>query len=137
VYRQTGTGGRIKLYVQHSGNPDWAQFIQSDSKALEDLDYRAWDTISFNVGAQPAQNFDKSIVARVGIQITGDTGTEWETTVVFVDSMTVSGAGAGPWTFDNDRSIGSNGSTGSVGIMFLNTGDDPVANAQLSWLGGG
>jgi hypothetical protein len=137
VYRQTGSGGRIKLYVQHSGNPDFSQFIQTDSKALEDLKYRAWDTISFNVGAQAAQNFDKSIVARVGIQITGDTGTEWETTVVFVDSMTVSGAGAGPWTFDNVNSIGSNGSTGSIGILFLNTGDDPVANAQLGWLGGG
>ncbi|MDQ2646220.1 MAG: hypothetical protein M3020_20570, partial [Myxococcota bacterium] len=136
VYRELGTGGSIKMYVQHSGDPDYGQLFQEESFPLEDLPYRAWKTIPFDVGAE-VTSFNKSIVGRVGLQITGDPGTEWEDTVVYVDYVRVTGSHTVEWNFDTNGSVGPDSSTGNPGVMFLNTGDNGLRTAVLSWLGGG
>ena len=137
VYRERGTGGSLRLYVQYSGNPNYSQLIQAEDFLLEDLPYRGWTTIPWDVGAQPAQNFDKGNVGRVGIRFTGEPGTEWEDTLVYVDYVRVSGSATIQWNFDAMGSVGAESSTGTPNVMFLNNGDDPVDSAVLGWLGGG
>lgn len=134
VYRETGTGGVIKGYVQHSGTPDYQQLFQRDGKNLEDL--HGWQTLTFDVGGHQT-TFDKTIVARVGIQITGFEGTEPKTpAIVYLDSISLEGAGDSAWNFDHSGTVVYSWETSaSNGILFVNRGDNPADGTSLNWLG--
>ena len=73
----------------------------------------------------------------MGIRISGAPGTEWEDTLVYVDWVRVSGSATIQWNFDAMGSVGAESPTGTPNVMFLNSGDNPVDNAALGWLGGG
>jgi len=132
IYRQAGWGGQLKGYVQHSGSPDYAQLFQGTPTELSSLS--GWQDVVWNVGAH-VTTFDKSNVARVGVQITAAGSTSWiNPTVVYIDSITLTGASTGPWNFDNSSSISTSAaSSGSANVMFLNSGDSPVSGANVSW----
>ena len=132
IYRQAGSGGQIKGYVQHGGSPDFAQFFQSPYVELAALD--GWQTLSWDVGAQ-AGDYDKSIVARVGIQIIGTGGTSFTNpTVVYVDWIEVTGSASGLFRFEAESSVATTPTTlASSGILFCNSGDSPAAGSALGW----
>jgi hypothetical protein len=132
VYREAGSGGQIKGYVQHSGSPDFLQLFQSTPVELASLD--GWEDVVWNVGTQTS-TYDKGIVGRVGVQITGAGATSWTNpTVVYIDSITVTGVTAGPWRFDASGSISTTLATSAAaGVLFCNSGDNPVAGSAVRW----
>lgn len=132
VYRQAGSGGQFKGYVQHSGSPDYLQLFQDPPFDVSSL--TGWQTLTWNVGEQRA-SYDKSNVGRVGLQITALASTSWTNpTVIYVDSISVSGISGGPWTFDNNSSVSTSPSTsGPPNVLFCNSGDNPVSGARVSW----
>jgi len=132
VYRQAGSGGQIRGYVQHSGSPDFAQLFQSPGVELATLD--GWQTLSWDVGAQTG-SYDKTIVARVGLQISGAGSTSFTNpTVIYLDRIEVSGSATGVWRFETPESVATNPMTSAAAnILFCNSGDSPVAGAAVSW----
>jgi hypothetical protein len=132
IYKQAGTGGQIKGYVQHGGKPDFAQLFQLDYPMLSSIS--GWFELVWNVGAQPA-NYDKTLVRRVGIQIIGLGSSSWTNpTVVYVDSISVEGPSVGPWLFDDASSVSSEANIGAPpNVLWRNAGDNPVAGAAASW----
>lgn len=132
VYRQAGSGGQIKGYVQHSGSPDFAQLFQSPGIELATLD--GWQTLTWDVGAQTG-NYDKTIVARVGLQIVAAGSTSFTNpTVLYLDRVEVSGSATGVWRFEAPDSISTTSMTSApAGILFCNSGDSPVAGSRVSW----
>ena len=135
VYVEAGTGGEVKGYVQHSGDPDFVQLFQAPGVRIDGI--VGWQNITFDVGAHPSTTFTKNNVARVGIQIIGGTSTSFTNpTVVSIDSVTVTGVSAGPWNFDSSGTIQTNADhTGPTNIMLLNSADNPVSGSSISWLG--
>jgi hypothetical protein len=132
IYRQAGSGGQVKGYVQHGGSPDYAQLFQSPPVELASLD--GWQTLTWDVGAQAA-TYDKAIVARVGIQITGAGGTSFTNpTVVYLDWLEVTGSASGLFRFEAEASVATTPTTsGPTGVLFCNSGDSPVTGSAVSW----
>ncbi len=132
IYRQSGSGGQIKFYVQHSGSPDYAQLFQENALQLSSLS--GWQDLTWDVGANTAP-YDKNIVGRVGIQITAGGSTRvTNPTVVYVDSIRVSGVGVGPWLFENAGSVSSSATISAPpNVMFTNYGDYPVPGSAVTW----
>ena len=134
VFKRAGTGGEVKGYIQHGGSPDYAQLFQSNALQLSDCD--GWEEIVWNVASETA-SYDKSIVARVGIQVTGLGSTAWTNpTIVYVDSISVQGPGAGPWNFADASTLSSSATISAApNVLWRNSGDSPVAGSSVSWLG--
>jgi hypothetical protein len=134
IYREAGSGGQIKGYVQHGGSPDFLQLFESTALPL--TSGTGWTEFTWDIAAENT-GFDKTQVGRVGIQIIGTGATSWTNpTVVSVDSITASGVSVGPWNFDSPSTISSSATTtAGANIMFKNAGDSPVANATISWFG--
>jgi hypothetical protein len=138
VYREAGTGGAVKGYIQHGGSPDFHQLFQSNAVRLSVL--KGWTEFTWNVGAQEAPNYDKN-VARIGIQITAEGSTEWaKPTIVYLDSITVTNASAGPWTFNDGGTIITGdpmcpATHSSRNVLWCNGGDSPVSGTRITWLG--
>jgi len=132
VYRQSGSGGQIKGYIQHGGQPDFLQLFQDTPVELASVG--DWQNVVWNVGAQ-ASSYDKTNVGRVGVQVTGAGATSWTNpTVVYVDSISVTGASTGPWNFDNSGTVSPNHMTGGgANILFCNSGDSPVSGTTINW----
>jgi hypothetical protein len=132
IYKQAGSGGQFKFYVQHSGTPDFNQLFQNTPVELSS--FSGWLDVTWNVGTQQA-SYDKTIVGRVGVQVTGGGSTSWTNpTLVYVDSITVTGVTAGPWRFETSGSISTTPATsGATGVLFCNSGDSPVSGSAVSW----
>lgn len=132
VYLEAGSGGFVKGYIQHSGSPDFLQMFQSTPADISTLG-GGWRDIVWNVGAQAA-NYDKRIIGRVGIQVTSLGATKWSNpTIVYLDSVSVSGVSTGPWTFDQSGSVGPGGVSGPPNVLFTNLGDNPVSDSTATW----
>jgi hypothetical protein len=135
VYVEQGTGGEVRLYVQHSGSPDFSQLVQIPGVPLTDI--LGWRNVVFDVGAQ-STSFTKNNVGRVGVQVIGASGTSFtDPTIVAVDSVTLTGVGPVPivFQFDTQGSIQTTpASTGPADIMFLNDGDNVVDGSTLGWI---
>lgn len=134
VYREAGSGGSVKGYIQHSGSPDYQQLFQREAQPISDI--YGWVEFTWDVAAHDT-TFDKTIVGRVGIQVTGAEATSWTNpTVILVDSITVIGAAAGPWTFDYNNTVDPGATTSAApNVLWRNNGDNPVAGATVTWLG--
>jgi hypothetical protein len=138
VYREAGTGGAVKGYIQHGGSPDFNQLFQLDALPLSAI--KGWTDFTWDVGAQAAPNYDKN-VTRIGIQITAAGSTEWvKPTILYLDSITVANASAGPWTFNDGGTI-VNGNPmcpathSSRNVLWCNGSDSPVSGTRITWLG--
>jgi hypothetical protein len=134
LFKRAGTGGEIRGYIQHSGNPDFGQLFQSRPLRLSACD--GWEEIVWNV-ADEGGNYDKTIVGRVGIHVIGIGSTEWTNpTIVYLDSISVAGPSVGPWNFADAASINATATYGSEpDLLWRNLGDDPVEGSEISWLG--
>jgi hypothetical protein len=132
VFKRAGTGGEIKGYIQHGGVPDYAQLFQSAALRLSDMD--GWQDLVWNVGAETAA-YDKAIVARVGIQVTGRASTAWTNpTVIWVDSIRVTGPSVGPWPFDDQASVAPSATlSANPNVLWRNSGDSPVNGSTVGW----
>ncbi len=83
VYREAGTGGEFKGYVQHSGSPDYQQLFQTTAVPLGSIG--GWQMVTWDIGAEPG-GYDKTIVGRVGVQVTGAGSTSWlNPTIIYVE----------------------------------------------------
>ena len=134
VFKQAGSGGEIRGYIQHGGSPDFGQLFQFRSLPLSACD--GWEEIVWRV-ADDGGNYDKTIVGRVGIHVIGTGSTEWTNpTIVYLDSITVTGPNVGPWNFADAASIDPAATYGAeANLLWRNLGDDPVEGSDLSWLG--
>lgn len=134
VYREAGSGGYVKGYVQHSGSPDFLQLFQADALPISGVS--GWTEFSWDVGAQ-STTFDKRIVGRIGIQITAAGSSAWTNpTVIYLDSINVTGAAAGPWNFEARSSVSSDSTyTGPTNALWRNSGDYSVSGSSVSWFG--
>jgi hypothetical protein len=132
VYKEAGIGGEFKGYIQHQ-DTDFAQLF-GPAQPLASLS--GWQEFVWNV-AEDTSSFNKTTVQRVGVQVIGWNSTAWSNpTIVYVDSIVAEGAGVGPWNFDSSGSIRTSPTTNAdAGVLFINSGDSPVANTRLSWLG--
>jgi hypothetical protein len=84
--------------------------------------------------ATASGTIDKTMIARIGIQVGGGNSSSWSTpnTVVYVNSITVSGAAIGPYNFDAASSISQ--TIMGTNVMFLSN-DSPAPGSAVSWLG--
>jgi hypothetical protein len=132
VYRQAGSGGEIKGYVQHGGSPDFAQLFQSPPMELASLD--GWQTLAWDVGAQSG-SYDKTIVARIGIQIIGAGSTSFTNpTVVYVDWIEATGSANHLFRFEAEGTLSSTPTTSAPsGVLFCNSGDSPTPDSRVTW----
>ena len=132
IYKEAGIGGEFKGYVQHQGT-DFEQLF-GPAQPLATLS--GWQELVWNVGTH-STSFNKTTVQRVGVQVIGWNSTAWSNpTIVYVDSIIADGAGVGPWNFDSSGSIRTSPmTTADAGVLFINSGDSPVANTRLGWLG--
>jgi hypothetical protein len=106
VYVASAIGGRIFAFIQHGGDPDY-NLIQGGSLPFGDV--AGWRSITWNIEAL-STGFDKTRVGRIGIEIAGAGSTQWSNpTVVYLDSITVSGADVGPFEFDSADTLSPTG----------------------------
>jgi hypothetical protein len=135
VRKVSASGGRIWAYVQHGGTPDH-NLIYGGSRNFDQLG-SDWTTVTWDVGATvPAFPFDKTVIARLGIEIVASGAGPWASpTVVHLDSIEVLGPGVGPWPFD-DASTVSSASSAPPGVFWLssNAPDEVVMGSTLGWL---
>jgi hypothetical protein len=132
VYKEAGIGGEFKGYIQHQ-DTDFEQLF-GPAQPLASLS--GWQELVWNVGAH-STSFNKTTVRRVGVQVIGWNSTAWSNpTIVYVDSIVAEGAAVGPWNFDTPGSIRTSPMTSTdANLLFINSGDSPVANTRLGWLG--
>lgn len=134
LFKLAGTGGEIRGYIQHSGDPDFNQLFSINGLRLSACD--GWEEFVWNAGAQNA-NYDKKIVGRVGFHVVGTGSTQFTNpTIIYLDSITVSGPNVGPWEFTTSNTVAADRDFGAPSnVMFRNLGDDPVPGASVAWLG--
>jgi hypothetical protein len=134
VFKRAGSGGEIRGYIQHGGTPDFGQLFQSQPLRLSACD--GWEEIVWRI-ADEGGNYDKTIVGRVGIHVIGVGSTEWTNpTVVYLDSIRVTGPSVGPWDFADAASIDPAATYGAEpNLLWRNLGDDPVEGSEITWLG--
>jgi hypothetical protein len=99
---------------------------------------RGWHDLVYDVGAEETTTFSKNNVGRVGIQISGANGTSFTNpTIVSIDSITITGAAAGPFSFNSSGTVQTSASsTGPANVIFFNNGDapNPTSGSSVSWL---
>jgi hypothetical protein len=135
VRRVSATGGRIWAYLQHGGTPDF-DLIYGGARDLDDLGSE-WTTLTWDVAATvPPFPFDKTVIARVGIEILASDPGPWTSpTVVDLDSIEISGPSVGPWPFDDASSVSSEAAA-PPGVLWMsdNAPDEVVAGSMLLWI---
>jgi hypothetical protein len=139
VRRYAATGGSIRMYVQHGGDPDFL-YVQNAFTALSGVG-TSFQNVTWDVSTVTG-TFDRTVIYRVGIEITANDGsTAWtDPTVVHVDSVTITGTTPtlSAWTFDAASSVNTTPTeNGSAGSMWLNSysADTTATGAAISWLG--
>ncbi|HEY3498565.1 MAG TPA: hypothetical protein VGK73_27935 [Polyangiaceae bacterium] len=129
------SGGRILAFVQHGGTPpgDY-NLIQGGLRTLSSLS--GWTTVTWDVGATvPGFTFDKSVIKRIGIEVSGGGSTSWnDPTVLYLDSITITGPSVGPYHFGDASTVDSDTTLPNILGMANNTGDF-VPGSTLAWLG--
>lgn len=134
VRKVSATGGRIWAYLQHGGTPDY-NLIYGGARNFDQLG-SDWTTVTWDVAATvPGFPFDKTVIARLGIEIVASGTGPWTSpTVVDLDGIEVTGASVGPWPFDDASSLSSE-SSAPDGIFWLsNNVDEVVPGSTLDWL---
>lgn len=135
VRKVSATGGRIWAYVQHGGTPDY-NLIYGGSRNFDQLG-SDWTTVTWDVGATvPGFTFDKTAIARVGIEIVASGTGPWTSpTVVYLDSLSVTGPNVGPWPFDDGSTV-SSASSAPAGVFWMSTNDpdELVVGSLLGWV---
>jgi hypothetical protein len=135
VRRVSATGGRIWAYLQHDGTPDF-DLIYGGARDLDQLG-SGWTTVTWDIATTvPSFPFDKTVVARVGIEIlASDTGPWASPTVVDLDSIEISGPAVGPWPFDDAGSV-STAMAPPPGVLWMsdNAPDELVVGSTLLWI---
>jgi len=135
LYVQAGAAGAIFNYVQDSqfhflGLPPGSRPL------LKSL--TGWQTITLNVGSQPAGSTTKTDIRRIGIEINAmPDNSGWSNpTVVYVDSITVMSP-ATSYTFDMSSTVSTNPSSTDVSgqVLWLHNGssDTTATGASLGW----
>jgi hypothetical protein len=137
VARYAGTGGWFKAYIQE-GSPN---FLYQDSVETTIASIgTSMQTISWDV-ATAGTTADKTIIRRIGIEISGNGASSWTNpTVLYVDSITVTGTtlAMSSFTFDTSNTVSTTPTgSGPNNVIWLNnfSGDTNVTGATLSWLG--
>jgi len=139
VYVQAGVGGTIFNYVQDSGY----RFFGVTTPMRPELNtLSGWQTLTFNVGAQPdsstpATGIVKTDIRRIGIEINAAPATAWSNpTIVYVDSITVA-TPALSFTLDMANTVTSTSSGTDVSgqVMWLNnqSADTKATGVTLAW----
>jgi hypothetical protein len=133
VMVHSGTGGQIQLYAQHGGTPDF-NLIYNGGRNLDTLG--SWTDITWDLGAS-TPTFDHTTIRRFGIEVLGGTSTSFtDPTVVYVDSITITGASPAVPVFDfADASTVSSGASPTDYVLWLALDDPLVPYSTLSWLG--
>jgi hypothetical protein len=138
AFVQAASGGVIQGYVQEGPDSDPARnYAQLWTGWLDLSGISGWQDIVFDVGAA-STTFDKTGVARIGIEIAGGNSSAWtDPTVVYVDSIAISGSNpaVGPFTFDGASSISTSTTGAAANVLWLNGYDPYVAGSQVTWLG--
>jgi hypothetical protein len=139
VYVLAGSGGVLLNYVQDTGN----HFMASTTMrpALSTL-VGTWTTLTWNVGGETAVNgIDKTIIKRIGIEVTGAGSTSWTNpTRIYVDWISSSIITPVPsFPFDTSGTVDTTASTGvDVGgqVLWLNSAssDTSATGVTLGWL---
>jgi hypothetical protein len=137
VARYAGTGGWFKAYIQE-GSPN---FLYQDSVETTIASIgTSMQTISWDV-ATAGTTADKTIIRRIGVEISGNGASSWTNpTVVYVDSITVTGTtlAMSSFTFDTSATVSTTPTgNGPNNVIWLNnfSGDTNVTGATLGWLG--
>lgn len=137
VARYAGTGGWFKGYIQE-GSPN---YLYQDSVETQIASIgTSLTTITWDV-ATAGTTADKSIISRIGIEISGAGATSWTNpTVIYVDSITVTGTTLTTPSFPFATSstvYTTPTSSGPNDLIWLNnySGDTNVTGAAVSWLG--
>lgn len=137
VARYTGTGGWFKAYIQE-GAPNYL-YQDSVETTIASIG-TSMQTISWDV-ATAGTTADKTIIRRIGIEISGNGASSWTSpTVFYVDSITVTGTtlAMASFTFDTASTVSTTPTgNGPNNVIWLNnySGDTNVTGATLSWLG--
>jgi len=137
VARYAGTGGWFKAYIQE-GSPNYL-YQDSVETTIASIG-TSMMTINWNV-ATAGTTADKTIIRRIGIEISGAGASSWTSpTVLHVDSIIVTGTSLAmsSFTFDTSSTVlATPTSSGPNDIIWLNnySGDTNVTGATLGWLG--
>jgi len=137
VARFAGTGGWFKAYIQE-GSPNYL-YQDSVETTIASIG-TAMQTITWDV-ATAGTTADKTIIRRIGIEISGAGASSWTNpTVIYIDSITVTGTTltTSSFTFDTTTTVSPTPTgNGPNDIIWLNnfSGDTNVTGATLSWLG--
>jgi hypothetical protein len=135
VRKVSATGGRIWAYVQHGGTPDH-NLIYGGARNFDQLG-SDFVTVTWDVAATtPSFPFDKSVIARLGIEIVASGSGPWTNpSVVLLDSIAVTGPAVGPWPFDDASSVWTAASPPSGALwMSDNAPDELLPGSTLSWV---
>jgi hypothetical protein len=137
VARYAGTGGWFKGYIQE-GSPNYL-YQDSVETPIASIG-TSMQTITWDV-ATAGTTADKSIISRIGIEISGAGASSWTNpTVIYVDSITVTGATLtiSSFPFATSSTVyATPTSSGPNGAIWLNdySGDTNVTGAAVTWLG--
>lgn len=137
IAKLAGTGGTFKGYIQE-GSPDYS--IQDGvSTPIADIDTSMQEIAWSIAGAGNAA--DKTMIRRIGIEIAGTGGSTFTNpTVLYLDSIVVTGSSLNPasFTFDTSGTVYTTPTgEGPPSQLYLNnySADTNVTGAALSWLG--
>ena len=136
VFCQAGSGGQLRGYLQHGGSPDFA-FLVLGITELADLS--GWTSVSYELSG--VTGFDKTVVRRVELEITGAASSAWTNpTVVYLDSISIANTSLSPSSFGFDDAASITTTPSATGpldqCLWMNDApDDSNVDASLSWLG--
>jgi hypothetical protein len=137
VARLAGSGGWFKGYIQE-GSPNYR--FQANTETTIASIGTSMQTITWDI-ATAGTTADKSIISRIGIEISGAGATAWTNpTVIYVDSITVTGTTltTSSFTFGTASTVYTTPtSSGPSDVIWLNdhNTDTTVTGAAISWLG--
>ena len=128
-----GSGGEIRAYAQHGGTPDY-DLTYGGLRKLDAI--ASWTTVTWDLGAA-VTTFDKTRIARIGIEVTGANSSSFTNpTILYLDSISVSGPSVGPYAFDTAAALSSSTTRPAPGIFWLSAEpDEALPGSTLSWLG--
>lgn len=135
VYAASASGGRVDLYIQHGGVPDY-NLIYGGGLDFDELD--GWAELEWTVASTiPDFEFDKTLIRRVGIELAATGSGPWQNpTVVYVDSISVSGPSVGPWNFATAATLSATPRDAEPNLLWMSDDDDEfVPGSTLGWLG--
>lgn len=133
---QAGSGGQLRGYLQHGGTPDYAFLVLG---ITELVDLSGWTSVSYELSG--VTGFDKTVVRRVGLEITAAGSSSWlDPTVVYLDSISIANTALNPSSFSFDAADSITTTPSSLGptdqTLWLNDAEhDSNVAATLSWLG--